>query len=87
MCEVVSPLEVVRIGDAHNLYVTPNGGICCTDKVNELRLPVCVGKCTREDPLAVSLVMEILVLDPSFPFVWVSALCPLPEYFEDCIVH
>ncbi len=87
LCEVVSPLEVVRIGATHDLDVTPNGGVCGVDEMNELRLSVCTGKCTREDPLAASEVMEILVLDPSFPFVRVSAHCPLPESFEDSMVH
>ena len=87
LCEVVSLSEVIGGGDTNDFDMTSNGGICGADEMNELRLSVCTRKCTKEDPLAASMALEILVLDPSFPFVRVSAHCPLPESFEDCIVH
>jgi hypothetical protein len=71
----------------HNFDVAPNGCIGSVNKADDLGCPIFSWDGACEYPSAMSNDFEVLVLYPSLPFVGVSAFCPLPEGFENSIIH
>src|SRR5262245_44423720 len=85
--QVQFPLRIVRVDGTADLDVTNDLHPCCGHQRDGPALAFLVPQHTREDPVTVTLLSAVFLLDPLPTLLRVPSPAPPPHHLEDPVIH
>jgi hypothetical protein len=85
--QVRFPPPIVAIDAAANLHLTNDPHLRCRHRLNRPALAFLVSQRAGEDPVAVTLSLEVFLLDPLPALVPMPSPAPAPRHWEDPMIH
>src|SRR5439155_19383144 len=85
--QVQFPLRIVGVRVAADLHVSPDLHLARTHPLDRVGRVLPSSQRAREDPLLLTHLLEVVLLEPLPRFVPVPFLAPAPEHAEDPMIH